>query len=184
MKKMVQILAVSVIFLSFPVSPGVSGTLRDDYKELEGKRRTIEKSRGDYETKLRELSSKRHKINLQLYQCVSKNWKDKWEAKLKEAKALSEKLETERLALVNLRIQLDKTRNNLEKSRADIEERHKHGRGKQYEAEFREYMENLNEQYFKRVETELFEGYRQYLEDVDRYLSFLENSLEMCRNEQ
>ncbi len=110
MMKKIVILLVCTIF-SFSVFPtqGNSSerTLRDDYKQLEGKRKRIEKERKTYETELRRLSSKRYGLSLAVNKCVAQNNAVGWDSNLEEAKTKKEKSERQRLDLVELRKKLD-----------------------------------------------------------------------------
>ncbi len=172
---------VFVSLLVFALNTG-AGSLREDYRKSVIRRQQIEKIRSRYETDLRTLSSERHKLNLVLYKCVSKNRGDGWESRLEEEGETRDLLEAERFKLVGLRKDLDNERRKFEEMRVAIEGKYKgKRRGKEYEAEFREYMELMDEKYFTRVETELFNGYETYLSGVKNYLEFLKKSVAECR---
>lgn len=182
MKSVLSICMIAAItfFMSVQV---FAGDLQDDYRKLEVKRKKLEKHRSQYEARLKALSLKRQRLTSRLSKCISLNWKgDQWEAKLKQAEITREKLEAERLNIVKLRTHINKVRGEFENTRARIEETYKiKTPGSEYETEFRQYMSGLDDQYFTRLENELFRDYEAYLSGIVNYLMFLKDSIELCK---
>jgi len=179
-KKLVGCL-VCILTVSFGL-PVSAGTLEEDHTALELKRKALEKTRMDYEVRLRTLSAKRYGLSLDLNKCVADKNIPSWEDRLEEAKTEGDRLERERADLVKLRIELDRVRNDNETRRAAIESKYRgKPRGEPYETELRQYMENLQTDYFDRIEKELFYGYQEYLASVENFLQFLEKFIEECR---
>lgn len=173
------VIVVCVMVIVFARSE--AGTLQEDYRASESRQKELVKKRMDYEVELRKLSAKRHSLNLALNQCFSKNFNNLWEVKIKEAKAIKEKLEEERNALVELRVDLDDVRSELEGERTNIEKKYRNkSRGTEYEEEFRGYMSELEIKYFLRLENELFTGYEAYLGGVRNYHAFLQGLVDEC----
>ncbi len=156
-------------------------TLGKDYEASVLRQKELVKERRDYEVKLRRLSAKRHSLNLALNQCFSKNFNKVWESRIKDAMEIRDKLEDERNALVKLRVDLDDIRSKLESSRMKIELKYRNkSRGDEYETEFRQYMSELEINYFLRLENGLFAGYETYLTGVGKYHNFLQGLVDEC----
>ncbi|MCP4104332.1 MAG: hypothetical protein GY749_02170 [Desulfobacteraceae bacterium] len=182
MKSVLSICLVIGTFFLFVQSP-IAGELQEEYKKLEIKRKTLEKQRKQYEARVKALSLQRQRLTSNLFQCISKDRKgDRWESKLNQAESTREKLETERLKIVNLRVDINKVRGEFENTRAMIESTYKiKTPGSEYETEFRRYMNGLDDQYFSRLEKELFKNYENYLSKIESYLIFLKNSIKLCK---
>lgn len=179
-KKLIGCLAgLLTIFFWLPAN---AGTLQEDHAALELKRKALEKTRREYEVRLRTLSAQRYSLSLDLNKCVADKNIPSWEDRLGQAKTKGDQLEKERADLVNLRIDLDRVRNDHETRRAAIESKYRgKPRGESYEAELRQYMEKLESDYFDRIEKELFYGYKEYLSGVDGFLLFMGDFINECR---
>ncbi|MCP4346654.1 MAG: hypothetical protein GY795_14150 [Desulfobacterales bacterium] len=172
---------VTMAIILFPVDETNAGSLGSDYRKLVVKRQKLERQRTNYEIKIRKLSSKQRKLNKRLYKCVTKKKDDFWTAKFREAKAGNSILEQERVKLGNIRKDIGEMRVEFETTRVEIERRYKpKTKGSDYETEFRQYMDNLNDQYLNKLETALFSGYKTYLSGIEKHLRFLENSVNQC----
>ena len=155
--------------------------LQDDYKVLEKRRQELEEKRKAYETQLIKLVSQKKSLTVIFFQCVSPKEKDYWEAKIAEAQAANEKLETERQALIQIRKKMNENRSRLEQRRVDIEAGHTRKiPGSAYETEFNAYMIALEQEYFQPLEQELFTGYEAHLSAMESNIAFLRESVSRC----
>lgn len=197
MKKMgIQGVVVLGVVLAI-VSVSVAGTLQEDYQKVVAKRQALEQERRDYEQRQQALSSELQQVTKDLNDCIYEtrmralkkrkhkiyeSWRTIWESRLKEAEVARRSAEEVRRSLTQLWRDLSKVREKFEALRQEIENRHTYkGPGTPYEEEFRSYMESMENNYFDRVENELFAGYDEYLNGARGYLRLLANSLKMCR---
>jgi len=183
MKIIWQTASVFLTLCCFFVNKPFAGTLSEDYNALVEQRMELEEIRKQHENRFSVLSAQKKSLTLVFFQCVSRNDRAFWEAKLAEAEAGIAKLETERKKLVDLIEQAATVRRDLEKKRIDIENRHSSkSPGSPYETEFREYMNALRAEYFTLLKEELFTGYVTYLSHVEDYNSFLKDAVSRCMN--
>jgi DNA repair exonuclease SbcCD ATPase subunit len=158
-----------------------AGTLQEDYQAMEARRQELENKRNGYEDQLKTLTSQQKSLTLIFYQCISQKDRDYWEAKLSEAQKTIEEMEAERLQIKEIRKRIDGIRQEMEKRRLEIENSHTNkGPGTPYETEFRVYMGNLEENYFKALENELFTAYIGILDRMEAYNLFLKESVSHC----
>lgn len=176
-----------------------AGQLQDDYQKVVEKRRDLEHKRKIYEEKLDVSSGKMKEISGQLNDCIYKtrlaalkakkknmyeNWRLLWESRLKEIEITRKSAEKERGIIIRIWRKLENVRRDLENKRTAVEKKHRATKDSiTYESEFRNYMSELEEKYFTVIETELFEGYEDYLTGVHGYTKFLNNSLELCKDD-
>ena len=166
------------------VSSCYAASLREDYRQMVVERQVLEKERRQHEAASRKLSAKRRKLHSELMQCISATWVPELEDSFRVVHNMRNELEEDRTALIRLREQLDIVRKEMEEIRAAIEAKYrKKSRSANYENEFRQYMAVLKEQYFKRMEIELFTGYREYLVKVEQYLQIIGTCIHECRGE-
>ncbi len=186
--------------LMMPASLALAGTLQSDYAALEARRKALESQRRGYEKQLQKQAEAINQVADDLNDCVYETrmkalkmkkhkiyetWRGIWESRLKEAEVARKTSEEERRELIQTWRELDKVRQALEEKRAEIEESHTvKGPGSAYEKAFREYMAELEDQYFQRLENELFEGYRTYLDGAEGYLMFMKGSLSICESNE
>lgn len=158
-----------------------AASLQDEYKEVESKREALEKRRQQYANQLKALNLRQHHLTLSLYKCISQKPNRSWEQTLNEAQATSQDLEKKREDIVQLRVELEKIRQDLEKKRLDIEKQHKiKTDGTAYDSAFREYISTLTDQYFTRLENDLFKNYELFFSEIEKYIQFLEKSVQVC----
>ncbi len=173
-----------------------AGTLQEDYKSMEARRRGLEKIRGGYEERLDGLTHHLETVLADLNACIDEtvsrtraktsstmggNLQVLWEMRLEEAELVRRASEDDRRRLQKLWKELGEVRRQFEEIREEIERTYRKNRGKAYEEAFREYMRELEKQYFLRIENDLFSAYEGYLSAVEGYTEFLENSLMLCR---
>ena len=177
-----------------------AGTLQSDYADLEARRKALEDQRRVYEKQLQNQAEAVNRVADDLNNCVYETrmealqmkqhkvyqtWRRIWESRLKEAEVVRKSSEEERRDLIQTWRELDEVRQALEAKRVEIERSHtRKGPGSPYETAFRKYMTELENQYFKRLENELFEGYRTYLDGAKGYLMFMKGSLSICENNE
>lgn len=200
MKKMWIGAMFGAFFLLITTPVSFAGTLQEDYKAVVEKRRDLEKKRIDYEKRQDNISVEMNQITKDLNECIYEtrkkalkkrkhkiyeSWRMIWESRLKEAEMARRSMEEARRSMVQLWREIGEVRKQFENRRQDIENRHTYkGPGTAYEKEFRAYMEEMEQQYFKRIENELFDGYEEYLRGARGYLNLLTNSLDMCRKNE
>lgn len=98
-----------------------------------------------------------------------------------EANDANTSLEKERLELADLRKKIGDIRSKKEEQRIEIEQKHtRKGPGTQYEIDFREYMDALQNEYYTILEQELFPGYESYTRHVNEYINFLKTTVGKC----
>ena len=197
MKKMLIWGGVMLAMVFGTLTPAVAGTLQEDYKAVEAKRRALEKKRMDYENRQEAVSAEMQQVTKELNDCIYEtrmkalekrkhkiyeSWRTIWESRLKEAEMARRSAEEVRRSLTRLWRDLSDVRKKFEDMRREIEQKHTYkGPGTAYEREFRAYMKRMEENYFDRIENELFAGYDEYLNGARGYLKLLSNSLQMCR---
>ena len=159
-----------------------AATLQSDYKALERDRKKLEKQRKYYEEQIAALSSQANDLRHQITECASKP--DGWEDRL-GIRQSAEKLETQRAAIAEMRSNLDKKRLGIEQARIGIEKKYSDkSTGSEYEQEFRQYMENLHNDYIVPVETQLLQRYEKYLSGFENYIPLLKNTLQLCKEKK
>lgn len=197
MKETLIRISLALMMLFGTLTLAAAGTLQEDYKATEAKRRALEKKRMDYENRQQSVSSEMQKITKDLNDCIYEtrmkalekrktkiyeSWRTIWESRLKEAEIARRNAEEVRRSLTHLWRDLSDVRKKFETLRQEIEKKHTYkGPGAAYEKEFRSYMESMEKNYFDRIESELFTGYEEYLNGARGYLKLLANSLQMCQ---
>jgi len=125
--------------------------------------------------------SRQRKLALELYRCVTGRQSDFWTGKLKESQDKSDVLEKKRVEINRLRQALDSVRKETEARRVEIERRHRQKvPGSDYEIEFRAYMKSLNDDYFHKIENDLFTGYADLKSGIEALNEFLNFSILQC----
>ncbi len=187
---------VLLLAIGFVLNTADAASLQEDYKGLEAERRDLETQRREYEKRLDTLTDNLNRVAEELNDCVYQsrlktlklrksqiyqNWRMIWESRLKEAEIARRSTEEVRRDLIQLWRDLGKIREDFEQQRQKIEGSHTaKGPGSDYEKEFRVYMEEMREAYFKRIREDLFSGYDEYLRGSDGYRMFLQSSLDLC----
>lgn len=172
---------VFLVLVCFCATVAHAWKLQEDYKALEKRRSELEQKRKAYEDRLIQLISQKKSLTVVFFQCVSPKEKDYWEAKIAEAQAADEKLETERQSLIEIRKRMNANRSRLEQWRVEIEAKHtRKTPGSAYEAEFNEYMAALEQEYFQPLEQTLFKGYEDHLAAIESNIAFLKESVSRC----
>ena len=157
-------------------------TLQSDYKALERDRKKLEKQRKYYEEQIGTLNAQANDLRHQIIECGAKS--EGWEDRLGIRQA-AERLEAQRTAITEMRSNLDKKRLGIEQARIGIEKKYSDkSAGSEYEKEFRQYMENLRNEYIVPVETQLLQRYEQYLSGFENYILLLKNTLQLCREKK
>jgi len=173
---------IILFLMTFPfVKTSFAGILIKDYQETVRKRVELEDKRKELEKHLDALSSQKRSMTIIFNKCLSQKNKDYREKKLSEASYASASLEKQRVQMAGIRKKIDSIRRNMEEKRIAIEMNHaKKGHGTQYETDFRQYMDELEKEYYNVLEQELFPGYKSYINNIDKNINFLKDTAGNC----
>ncbi|MFA6240438.1 MAG: hypothetical protein WC655_05895 [Candidatus Hydrogenedentales bacterium] len=170
--------------LALVFSSIAEATVYDDYSLAVEKRKALETKRGELESQVQALNSARTKLEKDFRECADPTWRSYFKPRIQEAEKLRSNLETQRGKLEGMRKELRNIRVALEERRIEMENKWQgRARGSDYETELSLYLEKLKATYFEPMEEDLFEGYREYIEGVTRYLEYVAESLRVCTSE-
>ena len=178
-----RIFALSIIvclLLSFVHSAAAS--LQADYSLLVNKRLSLENQRVRYEEQNKILEKNRRLVEQTYAACTSKKWRITWQKYMERAEEAREELENDNKKLVKFNIDLKKENNELERERSTIEESYIIKNDK-YEREIRNWMRKVDTEYFSRLELELFRGYEEYMNGIEKYISFVRGATTRCQGD-
>ena len=169
------------------VGPIAGFTLKDslkyEYAQFEKKRISLEDERAEYEKKMSTLEDDRRSVEQEYAECTSVQWRSIWKKTMEDAEKERRELENINRELEQLNDTLDETNVELDKERLAIEKSHRI-KGPIYEDEIRIWMKKVNGEYFSDLKNKLFRGYKEYMNGIERYISFVKGAITKCNNKE
>ena len=100
---------------------------------------------------------------------------------MNRAEVRRRELERYRQDVLKILEKLQKRNVDLEAERSSIEASHII-KNEKYERQFRNWMNRLQTEYFHRLESELFNGYKTYMNRIELYIVFINGAIKQCQN--
>ena len=160
-------------------------SLKYDYAQFEQKRRSLEDERAEYEKEMSTLEDRRRSVEQKYAECTSDQWRIIWKKTMEDAEDAEDaekarrELENTNHELALLNDTLNETNVELDKERLAIEKSHRI-KGPIYEEEIRIWMKKVDGKYFSNLEKKLFRGYKEYMNGIKKYISFVEGAITKC----
>ena len=179
-KKAIHWITASVLLLV--VTPALA-TIQKEYSDLVLQRKELERQREQLDSDSRNLENSRRAADRRHVQCSSGRWRVLWQYHVEKAEKERTKLEEQNDDLAELNLSLRKKNSELDTKRQEIEAAHRH-KNSDYESAFRSWMDKLKNEYFFPLESRLFRGYKEYMNGIELYLTFINNSADACENRE
>jgi hypothetical protein len=155
--------------------------LPEDYRLVEERRVKIERADRERVARREQCERANAEISRRWSECAGGRWSAVWQPFERRLDDARKELEKQRVDVFKLKEEILRKAASLEKRRRSIERNHSGNRGAEYEDEFRDYMSDLEIEYFLPFEENYLPAADAYLSAVEAWQASASDALRACR---